>query len=250
MTPLSTRTWPGDDPPVVLLHGAGGNRDTLGRLGEALAERGIGVLAPSLPGRGGSAGPPCATASEAAERVAALIEARGLGRPLVLGHSFGGAVALELGARQGERLGGLVLVATGARLRVHPDILRVMGEAAASGRPAEAGDMAWRPGTDPALREEAAEIAARTPPETALADWRAADAFDRMGELSAVRVPALVVGGTEDVLTPVKYARYLADHLPDARLELLDGEGHMLPMERPERLAAVVARFRGELGAR
>lgn len=240
---VAARCWPGDGPSVVLVHGAGGHQDTLARLGAALASRGAAVHAPSLPGRMGSEGPPKTAVGELADWAAGLLEALGLDRPVVLGHSFGGAVALELALRHPERLGHLVLVATGARLRVHPMILQLVGEAAERNMPADLGRMAWRPDTDPAVVDEALAIAAQTPPATALADWRAADAFDRMADVGRVRPPALVLGGTEDDLTPPKFARYLAERLPGAHLERMEGEGHMLPMERPEAVAEAVLRF-------
>ncbi|MFW5875928.1 MAG: alpha/beta fold hydrolase [Myxococcota bacterium] len=239
----AVRGWPGEGPAVVPVHGAGGHQDTLGRLGAALAARGAAVHAPSLPGRMGSEGPPRTAVTELADWTAELLGALGLERPVVLGHSFGGAVALELALRHPERPGGLALVATGARLRVHPMILQAMGEAAERHVPADLGRMAWRPHTDPALVDEALAIAAQTPPATALADWRAADAFDRMAELDRVRLPALVLGGTEDELTPPKFARYLAEHLPGGHLALMEGEGHMLPMERSDAVAEAVLGF-------
>ncbi len=63
--------------------------------------------------------------------------------------------------------------------------------------------------------------------------------------LSAIRVPALVVGGTADVLTPPKYQRYLAEQLPRAQLELVEGAGHMLPFEVPHELARRVRAWAG-----
>lgn len=245
--PVCVRRWLGSLPAVVMVHGAGGNHDTLRRLGDGLAGHGVQVLAPSLPGRCGSEGPPLASVPQAADWMAELLEALALDDPLVLGHSFGGAVALELALRHPERVRGLVLVATGARLRVHPTILELMEQAAASGTPADMGRMAWRPDTDPAVVEEALAIAGRTPPETALTDWRAANAFDRMGQLQTMDRPVLAVGGEQDALTPPKYIRYLADHLLRGRLILLPDAGHMLPMERPGDLAGLVLDLRSGL---
>ena len=60
---------------------------------------------------------------------------------------------------------------------------------------------------------------------------------------ASIRVPALIVAGTEDALTPVKYAQYLAAHIPDNELHILEGAGHMLVMERAEQLAALIRRM-------
>jgi len=247
---VAVRSWPGEAPAVVLVHGAGGNHDTLGRLGAALSARGIAAHAPSLPGRCGSDGPPKASVAEAADWMARLIAALDLPHPpVVLGHSLGGAICIELALRHPTSVAGIVLVSTGAKLRVHPDILALMAQAAESGVPAEAGQMAWRPDADPARIEEAAAIGRRTPPATTLIDWRAADVFDRMVDLGRIAVPTLVLGGSADVLTPPKYAHFLAQGLSRAHEVAIEGGGHMLPIEMPEEVATEVARFRAALKA-
>jgi pimeloyl-ACP methyl ester carboxylesterase len=138
---------------------------------------------------------------------------------------------------------GLALIATGARLRVSPAILAMADAAAARGEPLSFGDTLYQPGT-PAERRAAAEATfAKTPPEAARADWRACNAFDRMNDLGRIDVPALVVSGTADVLTPPKYAAFLAAGIPGARLVRIEGGGHALPVDAPEALGAALAEF-------
>lgn len=95
-------------------------------------------------------------------------------------------------------------------------------------------------GVDPALVADASKHHQLTPIETGGTDWKAANSFDRMLDLANIRVPALIVAGTEDVLTPVKYAQYLAAKIPDNELHVLEGAGHMLVMERAEQVAALI----------
>jgi pimeloyl-ACP methyl ester carboxylesterase len=64
-----------------------------------------------------------------------------------------------------------------------------------------------------------------------------------MGRLPEIKVPALVIGGSADKLTPLKYARYLAEHIPDARLVIIEGAGHMVMLEQPEQVADAVREF-------
>jgi pimeloyl-ACP methyl ester carboxylesterase len=91
---------------------------------------------------------------------------------------------------------------------------------------------------------DAYEVAVReTPPEAARRDWTACDRFDRIGALGGIAAPALALGGTADLLTPPKYHRYLAEHLPRAQLRLLEGRGHMLPWEDPHAFAREVRVF-------
>lgn len=223
----------GEGPPIVLVHGAGANGEVWTDLGARLS--GFDVAAPSLPGRGASEGAAFEVASDAAKWLDGVLGALGGPPAIVLGHSYGGAVAIEL-ALSSARVAGLVLVSTGARLRVHPSILQAAAQAMKTSVPFSAR-FAFRAAADPAALDRYEASIAKTPASAVLADWRACDGFDRLGQLDELRVPCLVVGGVDDVLTPPKYPRYLAEHLPRAQLELVPEAGHMLPWERPDALA-------------
>jgi len=245
---VTFRRLDGPEPTLVLIHGAGRNHlawdEVLPKIG------GIDLVIPSLPGRCGSDGVPLPSIAEGAAWLRMLLRRIGLARVVVAGHSFGGAVALEYALTEsakddprGPELAGLVMICSGARLRVKQEILGELEEAANAGIHADvAGDL-YRRDSDPAIvrREEAA--ATRTPPEVALVDWQAANAFDRMQDLGGVTVPTLVVGGEDDELTPPKYARYLVDNIDGAELKLLEGAGHMLPFERHDTLAVTLHDF-------
>ena len=64
-------------------------------------------------------------------------------------------------------------------------------------------------------------------------DFLACDGFDVMDRLGAIDRPALVIVGEDDHMTPVKYARFLADHLPRAQLNVIPAAGHMVMLEQP-----------------
>ncbi len=198
----------------------------------------------NLPGRAGTDGPALRTAGEMAEYLSGFIASEVDGDHVVAGHSLGGAVALEyaLGAPAG--LQGLVLLATGARLRVHPTILQLYEQLKESGVeiPALPPGL-FEQGTGPALIDKATKDRALTPIETGGADWRAADSFDRMQDLDKIQVPALIVVGTSDALTPAKYAEYMATHIPDSELHVIEGAGHMLVMERAGEIAGWIQSF-------
>lgn len=222
----------------MLLHGAGGNAFVWEPLARELSA--FDIAAPSLPGRGATGGAAYEDAREAGAWVGEWLREVGARGAIVVGHSYGGGVAMEL-ALGGAPIGGLVLVATGARLRVHPAVLQAAERAVTTGEPMSAR-FAFHDAPRGAI--EAFEAAsATTPPEATRADWRACDSFDRMGMLGAIEVPTLVVGGQGDLLTPPRYHGYLADHLPRAQLELVAGRGHMLPWEDPAGFARLVRTF-------
>ena len=234
----SASSAPGGALGMLLLHGAGGDATTLAPVAASLAVRGsvagaggrhgapMTATCLALPGRGGDARPPCRTVAEMAAAVAHDVAARGLGRLVVAGHSLGGAIALELALLRPSWLAGVALISTGARLRVHPEILAAV--AADDGEALARWGLPWP---------------ARAPVATHVADWRAANDFDRMARLAEVGVPALVVVGTNDTLTPPKYADALARGIPGATLVVIEGAGHIVHEERPAALAGTLADF-------
>ena len=87
------------------------------------------------------------------------------------------------------------------------------------------------------------------PPETRLDAPRALIGLDLTDELPAVKIPTLVIVGTGDLLTPPGQARLIARLIPDARLEVFPGGGHMLMLERTEALDRMIIDFAHEVGA-
>lgn len=246
---VGVRQWGGGAPAVVLLHGAGGNRDSLAPLGDALHARGLDVASLSMPGRPGSDGDPVDTLAGAAEVVAATLEVLAPDGTVLLGHSMGGGIAIEAALGTPARLHGLVLAGSGARLRVHPRIL----EAAATS--AEAGDdlaglsaLSLRADGPAGAREHVLAADAATPGPSGLADWEAADRFDRLHDVGDLDLPVLAVAGEVDHLTPPRYAEHVVEHAPSAELVVLPGAGHWFPVEEADELADLVAAFVRRVG--
>ncbi len=231
-------------PRVLLVHGAGGNHHSFYEL---LQHLGLEAIVPSLPGRCGSQGPALESVGDLARWLADFIRAADLGPIAICGHSFGGAVAMEVALLLEEDptldVRCLLLLATGARLRVHAQILRLMEHAAEQGQPASLGHTAFSKGTSSQLIERHDAKASQTPAETALVDWRAADTFDRMAELGKINLPTLVLSAEGDTLTPPKYACYLHAHLKRSTHVELSGSGHMFPIEKAKECALAMRDF-------
>jgi pimeloyl-ACP methyl ester carboxylesterase len=201
------------------------------------------VSALALPGHAGNPGTGLQSVSEYADWVAdRLAESE----PLILaGHSMGGAIALDLALRSPHPgwLGGLILVGTGARLRVHPDIFAALDRSLD-----EAIDLVstWSSGPRPvdyAVATLSGDM--RTAGvETVRGDYRAADGFDVMGELAEIDLPTLVIVGAEDRLTPPKYAEYLCTHIRQCSLVVVPGAGHLVMLERPGQVSDAMSQFR------
>lgn len=231
---------------VVYVHGAGGTahiwKNQLG-----IRVPGYRQVAVELPGHGRSEGEGAKDIGVYRDFVRDFVETV-FGAPVVLaGHSMGGAIAMSFALAYPEWLKGLILVGTGARLRVTPPIL----EAALD--PEKGATLlryAYSPKTPEEVRQEAEKEYGLTPVTVRYNDFLACDSFDVMGRIREIRTPALVVCGEEDQMTPVKYARYLEENIPGARLALVPAAGHMVMWEQPEPLNRAIAGFLAELAGR
>ncbi|HIQ00615.1 MAG TPA: alpha/beta fold hydrolase [Anaerolineales bacterium] len=227
----------GEGPAVVLIHGAGGSRlhwpASLRRLSDAC------VYALDLPGHGRSGGRGRERIEDYAGDVVGFLDAVGVERAVLVGHSMGGGVAQAVALTAPGRVSALVLLSTGARLRVAPAVLEGLGRDFA-GTIRQVAEWAWGPGADPALVAEGRRLMEEAGPRVLLGDFLACDRFDVRDRVGKIAAPTLVVTGSEDQMTPPRFGRWLADRIPDARFSLVEGAGHMLALERPAEVAAMV----------
>jgi pimeloyl-ACP methyl ester carboxylesterase len=236
--PLRFRAAGENGPSLVLVHGAGGSSVTWLRALPLLG-RAARAIAPDLAGHGRSAGPAPRTVAEAREGLRSFVLELGLERPVLAGHSMGGAIALDYALAYSGEVSALVLCSTAAQLAVGREILDLLRQHFAAFHRFFAG-LAFGPG----VRTSDAEVAVRdlvsAAPGAVLADFVACDAFDVRAHLPELRVPTLVLCGLEDRLTPPSQSRELAASIAGARLALFPGAGHMLPWEEPSRVAAEI----------
>jgi pimeloyl-ACP methyl ester carboxylesterase len=230
-------------PTLVLVHGAGSAASDWRRVIDELGGRWAGrVLAPNLPGHGGEAGPGRASIDEYATWLEAWIASQVDGAVVLGGHSMGGAVALETALRGRVDLDGLILVSTGARLRVGPEVLAGLRDDFEASLD-RLGEYAFSAGAAPELRQESSERARQAGQAVVEADFQACDGFDVMTRLREIDLPTLVLCGTDDRMTPPNYAQYLAMSVADGHLEMIEGVGHALLAERPAAVAEAIVRF-------
>jgi pimeloyl-ACP methyl ester carboxylesterase len=233
-------------PAIVFLHGAGMDHTVWALLARAFAHHGFAVLAPDLPGHGRSAGAPLASVAALADWTAALIDAAGLQSANLVGHSMGSLVALETAARHAEMVSGLALIATAAPMRVSDDLLNA---AKANDHAAVEMISLWGYGYHGTLGGceapglwmlgGAERLLERARPGVLFADLSACNDYkEGLAAAAKVRVPAAVILGSRDLMTPAKSGRALAAAIAHCRLTVLDGAGHMLMSERPNEVLA------------
>ena len=229
-------------PPLLLVHGAGGSHFHWPEALRALPGRR--VLALDLPGHGQAPPPGEETIGGYAVAILGLLDALGIPRAVVAGHSMGGAVALTLAIEAPDRVAGLFLVGTGARLRVAPATLALSGDPARVEETAEAvARFSFGPASSPETLAAHARGVAAQPPGILHGDFAACDAFDAMDRLGRIRAPAFVVVGSEDRFTPPKYAAFLRERLPGEGLLVVPGAGHMVAVEAPDPVTGAAAAF-------
>lgn len=225
---------------LLFLHGAGGTHRLWAHQLQSL--RGVRTCAMDLPGHGRSSEQGRTSISDYRDLVLAFLDALGLERATLVGHSMGGAIAQSFALTHPHRLEGLVLAGTGARLRVLPAILDGLRQDVAS-TVDQIIRTAYAPGAPPELAEQGMADFLAHPPDVLHGDFVACDRFDVVGRLGEIALPTLVLCGSEDRLTPPKYATYLRDQIPGARLVLVEGAGHMVMVERPEEVTQAIRGF-------
>ena len=190
----------------------------------------------------------CDSLGAMAERILALSH----GPLAVVGHSMGGRAALEVAARAPERLAGLALLDTGAGGPAEGEAagrLRLVELARREGMAAVARE--WLPPmlapehrSDHGLITGITRMLERCTPDIFAAQQQALlGRPDRTALLPSIACPTLVATGSEDAWAPPGQHKAMADAIPGAVLRVVEGSGHMLPVEAPEALTDLLVEW-------
>jgi pimeloyl-ACP methyl ester carboxylesterase len=240
-------------PVIVFIHGARQNHSCWMLQSRWFAHHGFSVLAPDLPGHGGSAGEVLPSVEAMAHWVEALLDTMRIGQAHLVGHSMGSLITLELAARAPERVLSATLLGASLPMPVSPVLLDMTRDDETS-----AAEMVndwsysaaarfggsrlpglWMSGMNKRLME-------RQKRGVFHADLAACNAWQRpMESLGGITTPTLVIAGGQDRMTPLKAGRAIASALPQARLLVLPGSGHALMMERPDEVLDALRDFIG-----
>jgi pimeloyl-ACP methyl ester carboxylesterase len=229
-------------PCVIFLHGAGCDHTSWTLPARYFAHHGWSVLAPDLPGHGRSGGSALAGIEAMVRWVEALMAAAGVAQAALIGHSMGGAIALEAAARLGARVTHLGLIGTAAAIPVGSVLLE-----AAKAAPEQAYDMmtGWchsagaRTGSSPVpglwMSGGTRAVFGRNAPGVLAADLAACAAWSTGPQAMArVACPTRVIIASEDVMTPAKRGRELAAGIAGAETTVIERSGHMIMTEAPD----------------
>ena len=240
-----TETGGGEATPIVFLHGVGSDksvwRPQLAFFGQSRRS-----VAFDYPGYGDSdPAPEGTTRDDYASAIISAMHELGMGRAHVCGLSLGGVIAIAMSDADPGRCASLILADTFA---AHPDgeaiyergiaasdDLRAMAEARV--------DILLAQPADPAIRSEVIETMARIDPAGYRIGAEAVWLADQRERAHEIRVPTLVLCGTEDKITPPSLSRELTQLIPGARYEPVEGAGHISNLEKPDAFNTLVNPF-------
>ncbi|MBN1106292.1 MAG: alpha/beta hydrolase [Deltaproteobacteria bacterium] len=234
-------------PSLLFIHGAGGEAGIWDH--QAAYFRGTHlVYRIDLPGHGGSS-PSGEESIPAYARWVRKTIARALpDRPFVLvGHSMGGAIVQELARKAPPHLKGVVLVGTGAKLGVMPEVFEMLTKEPETFF-GTIDVAAFHPDTPEDIKKPFIRAMHKCPLAIIYGDFKACDQFDNREGLQDIRLPVLILCGERDKLTPVKYAKYLHANLPSSRIEIIPGAGHMVMIEQSAAVNRSLGTFLDEIG--
>lgn len=237
------------DPPVVLLHGYPFDR-TMWR-DQLLGVERHRLIAVDLRGFGASErGEGQLTIDDYADDIAALLDQLAIKQAVVVGLSMGGYVALSFAERHRARLAGLVLIDTKAtadddKARAGRDesIRKIINDGTGSAVEAMMGKL-FAADTPAEIRERVNSMMKRAHPDALIAALGAMrDRPDRTAVLSGLEeIPSLVIVGAEDAITPPDVNRAMAE-ASGGEFVLVEGAGHLAPMERPQTVNEALQAF-------
>jgi len=251
-------------PPLVCLHGIGGDATSFRAQIAGLAGPDQRVLSWDMPGYGGSA--PLAAMDFAAlcERLCAALDELGLTRVIIVGQSIGGMIAQEMAIRHPGRVAGLVLIATVPGFGGRDDSFRDaflaarlapldqgvgMGALAAEAIPAVLGPAVLDPAVDSAIRDEAIAAMAAIPESAYRQVLATLVSFNRREDQHLITCPCLLIAGGKDDNSPARVMERMADRLPDAALLVIENAGHLVNSEAHrdcnKAIGAFLRRLRG-----
>ena len=247
----------GQGPPLLLVTGLGASLELARPFEQELTARGVQTVAFDAPGIGESTAYPLPRRMPGIARtIEAMLDALGYDRVDVLGVSLGGVVAQQLAHQAPRRVRRLVLAATGPGLGGVPGSPRVLLALATPRRYYQPdyyrriagriyGGQARRD-PDALLHGSPARFVERPSVRGYLGQMYAIAGWTSLPWLHRLRQPTLVLAGDDDPIVPLLNGRVLVRRIPDARLHVVDGGGHLFLLERPAEMAALVTGFLAE----
>ncbi len=226
---------------LLFIHGAGGNHKVWA-MQLPYFEGNYNPIAVELPGHGDSGGDGEKDINSYTEWIRKIIDNLSLETCSMVGHSMGGAITLSFALKYPQYLNSIVLVGTGARLRVSSDILDTV-KANFDNAIKLICKFAYSDHVSSLVIEMGEMEMRKTSPDVLYDDFAACNSFDVLEKIKKVEVPTLIISGSEDRLTFPKYSRFLHENIRGSKLAMVKDAGHMIMVEKPEEFNKEVEDF-------
>jgi pimeloyl-ACP methyl ester carboxylesterase len=226
--------------PVVYIHGAG-KTHLVWKNQMKISIPGYVQIAPDLPGHGKSEGKGYNSIDDYTDFVLKFLKSLNKEKMILAGQSMGGAITINFALKYPEFLKGIILIGTGAKLRVKDEIL----QEAKSGK--SYSEKAYSKKTPKAIIDIAEKDFSETEPIVRYNDFFACNNFDKMEDISKIDIKTLVICGMDDELTPLKYSKYLHDNIKGSILKTIPDAGHMVMWEKFDEVNSAIIEFINEL---
>ena len=242
-------------PTAVFIHGAQNDHSVWVLQTRYFAHHGFGVLALDLPGHGRSQGAPLASVEAMADWLLALLDAAGVERATLIGHSMGSLIALETAFRAPQRVARLALVGTAYPMKVSDtlldasrdneiaaiDMVNIWSHSTIAPKPSSPAPGFYVMGGSRRLMQY---VSRHSPEKVFFTDFSACNAYQNGAAAAAgVACPTLFLLGKRDLMTPPKAALALAGAIAQAEVVQIDGCGHALMAEQPDQVLDALYRF-------
>ena len=212
---------------LIFIHGSGGCKEVWHYQTRHFPE----ADTVALPGH--PCGEPCTSIDAYVDWLRGYIRDAGYVGVVLAGHSLGGAIAQLYALKYPEDLEGLIVIGSGARLRVGTMYLETLKKARSNRTIFEDFFNKSYEFIEPELRNELQRKALEGDPAVLLNDMLCCDRFDIMNRVHEIRLPTLALCGSEDIMTPPKYTKYLTSKIEGAREVIIEGGTHMVFAEQP-----------------
>lgn len=232
-------------PSVVFIHGAQNDHSVWALQTRYFAHHGFNVLALDLPGHGRSKGAAKAGVAALSAWLLALLDAAGVERAMLVGHSMGSLIALETAHAAPQRVSGLALLGSTYPMKVSEalleaarndepsaiDMVNIWSHSSIAQKPSFPGPGFYAMGGARRLKQRISQI---NPDHVFYTDFSACNAYANGADAAAsVRCPTLFIFGLRDMMTPAKSTKLLTTSIPHAKVVQVDS-GHELMAEQPD----------------
>jgi pimeloyl-ACP methyl ester carboxylesterase len=227
---------------ICLIHGAQGTVEGFDGMVEAL-KKNYRVITPSLPGRSGSdymTGE--VSIKHYSDHVAHLLTKLKIKKAVIGGSSMGGLVTLSFCFDHPDMTLALILIDSGSKIPTDEKTVKLFQDDC-EGTTRLAASLGYSRKTPKSVIQEALKYNLAVPKDTVLKDFTATGKFDASDRLQEIKVPTLIIRGSNDILMPKSMTEFLRKGISGSTVKIIQGAGHSSVVEKPKELSEAIIQY-------